>query len=823
MNDQNPKYSWVETFKQIVMFLKNKKNKQKQLIQLLKDIGVTGFNDTDENNKKIELDEIDPFTFFFYINKYGKKRIGMFQKLSKKLKLQSYPTDDLGIPSVFPKNVWLFPIKADRNNNEINKLWDLFKKAINDNIDEKIFAEVLEIKNTAKVKLTEALFLINPEKYFPIDGPTIEYLNNNFNIDTNFETFSEYKSILQKIKSKISKKFYEISYEAWKWNDSKKHSAKKYWIYAPGKNASEWEEFKSLKIMGLGWEELGNFNDYSSKDDIVKKLQSINSNNKKYTNDSAACWDFKSSIGIGDIIIAKNGNSELLGYGVVESSYYYDQNRKKFKSCRKVNWIKTGSWQSDGNLPQKTLTEVRKTNEIEKYIDIFQIPDQIVIIKPTPELPSLNIILYGPPGTGKTFKLKNEYFKMFTDENSGSFQNDISLSEALSEYSWWEIIAAVVYDLKTKKLPTKLKDIYNHPLIKELKKIKNSNSVDHNIRGFLYRHTHKSCQYVQIDDNLRQKPSIFIQDKDKNWSLIDENKIKKELTIKELLDLFTNYQKAPKQRYIFTTFHQSYSYEEFIEGIKPVIVDDVSSENENKLVYEIKPGVFKQIVNEALEDRDNKYAIFIDEINRGNIANIFGELITIIEEDKRISKDNYIPVKLPYSREEFGIPDNLYIIGTMNTADRSVEAIDTALRRRFSFIQMNPDSAILDKDEYRCEGIELKKLLESINNRIEKLLNQDHCIGHSYFMTIENRNAPLEELKIIFADKILPLLQEYFYGDWGKIRLILGDGFVEKKNNSANFLCTNDYDGYEEFDEKPIYSFTDKSKWELKTFTRIYE
>ncbi|HZJ79627.1 MAG TPA: hypothetical protein VFC69_03515, partial [Dysgonamonadaceae bacterium] len=172
----------------------------------------------------------------------------------------------------------------------------------------------------------------------------------------------------------------------------------------------------------------------------------------------------------------------------------------------------------------------------------------------------------------------------------------------------------------------------------------------------------------------------------------------------------------------------------------------------------------------------------------------------------------------------FSVPSNLHIIGTMNTADRSVEALDTALRRRFSFMEMNPQPTLLSNEEFRCQGVDLEAMLKAINGRIEKLLDKDYCIGHSYFMTIKNKQEPLEELKLIFQNKIMPLLQEYFYGDWGKIRLIVGQGFVEMKvSNGVKFLDEDSVDGYEEYDERPIFNFTCCEGWTLETFKGIYE
>ena len=349
---------------------------------------------------------------------------------------------------------------------------------------------------------------------------------------------------------------------------------------------------------------------------------------------------------------------------------------------------------------------------------------------------------------------------------------------------------------------------------------------------------------------------------------------------------------------VFTTFHQSMSYEDFIEGIKPETID-------NKVIYNVKNGIFKNLCQAAItpnqvdfhaaykqlmtELRDGKvlplktptlkeyaislnangnltlhtgpnkkqqgtltkeniqkqingddkfvgwegyftgvvnylrdefhyssqinvdppkFVLIIDEINRGNISQIFGELITLIEDDKRIGKEEALEVTLPYSKDKFGVPHNLYIIGTMNTADRSVEALDAALRRRFHFEEIQPNSRLIAtegklKNESGFLGtVELPVVLDTINKRIEKLLDKDHQIGHSYFMSVAN----LDDLKVAFQNKIIPLLQEYFFGDYGKIGLVLGERFfdpieTEEENIFADF---NDYDA-SDFAERKIY------------------
>lgn len=176
------------------------------------------------------------------------------------------------------------------------------------------------------------------------------------------------------------------------------------------------------------------------------------------------------------------------------------------------------------------------------------------------------------------------------------------------------------------------------------------------------------------------------------------------------------------------------------------------------------------------------YVLIMDEINRGNISRVFGELITLIEDDKRIGEENEVVVKLPYSRKSFGVPSNLYLIGTMNTADRSITLMDTALRRRFEFIEMLPDVNVLSED---VDGVNVRKLIQSMNERIEYLYDREHTIGHAYFL-----EAQLSEKKLIkiMKKKIIPLLQEYFYDDWEKIELVLGGAFTSGNNESDFFI-----------------------------------
>lgn len=381
-----------------------------------------------------------------------------------------------------------------------------------------------------------------------------------------------------------------------------------------------------------------------------------------------------------------------------------------------------------------------------------------------------------------------------------------------------------------------------------------------------------------------------------------------------------------KQIY-FTTFHQSISYEDFIEGIKPVLNNEVETEF-GKIEYEIKDGIFKEIcllkpyniyndlfyINKQFEkwkvckvteegvyfvkpkggklvmplplfydlhrfiedkginfssgtieneiDREKypyiekyyingydtlhkyiyqeflklkenksyptkKRVLIIDEINRGNVSAIFGELITLVEEDKRLGKKEALEVTLPYSKTKFGVPDDLYIIGTMNTADRSVESLDTALRRRFSFVEMQPDLELL-KDEHITNGvisidkeeIDLVQILDTINGRIEILIDKDHKIGHSFFINTKS----FQDLKLVFKDKVIPLLEEYFFGDFGKIGLVLGRGFIEKAGVKDKVAFADfDHEDKDILGEKLIYIFTQFDDWKANNFIQIYK
>lgn len=407
----------------------------------------------------------------------------------------------------------------------------------------------------------------------------------------------------------------------------------------------------------------------------------------------------------------------------------------------------------------------------------------------------LNQILYGPPGTGKTYKLKKEYFDQFTVKEVSQTREQF-LTELVSSFTWWQVITVVLLDLKR----AKVLDIHNHELIQIKESLSASKTVRPTIWGQLQSHTILSCKNVNVVD--RSEPLYFQKDSDSFWSIVEEDLKEKYPEAYDIYSQYKNHKASPNveiKNYEFVTFHQSYSYEDFIEGIKPVLNDEYLGD----IKFRVQDGVFKRLADKARRDPQNRYALFIDEINRGNVSAIFGELITLIEESKREGKPEALEVTLPYSKEKFSVPSNLYIIGTMNTADRSVEALDTALRRRFVFEEMlpNPD---LEELDYEVYGYKASAILKRINLRIEKLVDRDHCIGHAYFIG-KNEETIIDS----FYKNIIPLLQEYFFGDYGKIGLVLGKGFIRLKKSESALFADFSYEYKEDLESRTVYEIID--------------
>lgn len=448
------------------------------------------------------------------------------------------------------------------------------------------------------------------------------------------------------------------------------------------------------------------------------------------------------------------------------------------------NWLASNQ-QRHGYWPDE-LAEEQPENDSDDDDDGDLVMDE------TANMP-FNRIYYGPPGTGKTYTLQQLLRNDYTSKAVLQDQ-DLWLQQQLIKLTWFDVIALVMLDLNR---PAKVADVVGHRFY-QLKALsaERKDYLTQNAWYYLQRHTPLSSATVKQE--VRGEPAVFDKSSKSDWFLIEGA----EPQLTEHKELLARLNTGPTvaeeiKRYRFVTFHQSYGYEEFIEGLRPVLDGDESSDS---IKYEIKDGVFKVLCRDARLEPTKRFAMVIDEINRGNISKIFGELITLIELDKREGMKNALPVTLAYSGKPFWVPANVDIIGTMNTADRSLALIDTALRRRFDFVPVMPDSRDVEGaplfglrvsiDDYQ---IDIPCMLTAINQRIEALYDRDHCIGHAYFTALKEFDdgpARFTELAHVFRNRILPLLEEYFFEDWQKIRLVLADN--QKADQDACFVMQNE-------------------------------
>lgn len=459
----------------------------------------------------------------------------------------------------------------------------------------------------------------------------------------------------------------------------------------------------------------------------------------------------------------------------------------------------------------KMQERFQKYKIIEELEDDLEEEAELIIIDPHSEFNfPLNQILYGPPGTGKTYHtiskaigianpnfninqdreiVKDEYNRLveagqivFTTFHQSMGYEDFveGIKPQIEEDS--DGNKSVIYEIKSGVF----KLIVEKAQIKRLKE----ETISHNYDFDDAWDAIISDANVGLDNNNPLKLSI--QTPNLGLKIVD-------VTEKGNLKLKPIYSEEAKEYIV------SYSRTKVLQEAFPdlSIIKNIDKEfravigGSNSTAYwSVINYINTKIKSERKPTTQEVFlpplphVLIIDEINRGNVSQIFGELITLIEDSKRLGKEESLEVTLPYSKEKFGVPSNLYIIGTMNTADRSVESLDTALRRRFCFEEMLPDLEVLNGKE--VGNTALKELLETINKRVEVLLDRDHTIGHSYFINVKSEN----DLKNTFKNNIIPLLQEYFYGDYEKIGMILGNGFFEEaekydKNLFANFSTQN--------------------------------
>lgn len=564
--------------------------------------------------------------------------------------------------------------------------------------------------------------------YGDITGFYISYINNYYVISPFI--VDNAKQILEKIKEKIL-------------NNNKKIQ---YWTYSPGEGGSEWEYCFENKKMVLGWDELGDLTQYSNGEDILCKLQELGEGDNPIMS-KCACDDFVNSLNTKDIVIAKIGQSKLLGYGeVIDNEYFYDSSREKYKNVRNVKWIKKGEWHipDDLKVARKTLTNITEYDGFAQKLLKIMNGDSM----------KEKFILW----------MKNQNL---SEQSITSYANQISIAsrEAIED----GLINKSIYEIYSiEELDTLLKQLQLNE--KYIIRKNNNNHINtaamSNYRKFLEHYNSKE----NIEDNSYTKEDFFnevyieenkynsivsILSKKKNIILEGAPGVGKTFMAKRLA--YSIIGKKDQNKVKLIQFHQSYSYEDFVEGYRP-------ADNGFKL----DQGIFYKLCKNAEANPMENYYLIIDEINRGNLSKIFGELLMLIESDKRGEH-----LTLAYSEENFSVPENLYIIGLMNTADRSLALIDYALRRRFSFIRIEPAfesekfiKAFNEKFDNNFNNV--IEIIKKINEAIEqdKSLGTGFKIGHSYFCpNLKDRKGNKKDIEDIIIYEILPLLEEYWYDD----------------------------------------------------------
>lgn len=517
-----------------------------------------------------------------------------------------------------------------------------------------------------------------------------------------------------------------------------------------------------------------------------------------------------------------------------------------------------------------------RLDEVKKFLEEYQYEGSRYVMGDTDKekkeiadtrctLSSVNTILYGPPGTGKTYnsikyavdtidrKFRQDSAKTYTDYvnkfNELKAAGQITFTTFHQSYGYEEFIEGIK--------PSLDQDTDNE----------DSENVLYTLNDGVFKEFCVRAQEVVVDKELTgispdaQIWKVSVSDTVKD-DCFESNRVRINFSLSDRsrsVEYFNHsIQKGdiilmtPQSRTLVTgigivTDEEAYEIKEDtgitarnVEWLaREIFIDITDYSNGKQMVRNTVSRVHIISVKDILtivknnseiyknvdipQKNDKKYVFIIDEINRGNISKIFGELITLIEDSKRDGEEEAMSVILPYSQEEFSVPNNVYILGTMNTADRSIALMDTALRRRFEFIEMMPNEELLT--DIVIDGIEVKKMLETMNRRIEALYDREHTLGHAFFMLLTNEEkATIEQLESIFKNKIIPLLQEYFYEDYEKIMLVLG--IAPQNTDESKFISVKSNDGIfknsQNIDLNPIYQINKEAFKESKNYIAIY-
>ena len=539
-------------------------------------------------------------------------------------------------------------------------------------------------------------------------------------------------------------------------------ATKLYWLYSPGEQASKWEEFYNEGIMAIGWDELGDLENYTDRKSILDALIDNYRGGEDQRNNVSAIDDFCNKMNEGDIVIVKKGTKTLLGYGRVTSDYYFDEEREEFLHCRQVKWLKKGEWNLDFTLPRKTLTDITTYNSDVKEIKYAQYLLNIMnentsnqednhimeLLKYKPQ-----IILQGPPGTGKTREAKriakallglgendslegNEQFKLIQFHPSYSYEDFVRGIVAKPN----EEGDGIVYTAENKILGAFAKEAFNN----WNKAQQNTQTLKEQdiFEAFIEHIKEELAQSEDYKYPLTDSIYIFNADdkqfkyKGDNWEVHSRGLNMKFSEIKKIID-----SNATERKDII----KDYNLEALTRQMSTYFIRIVEKYYEFKESESYKPNITDKIPLKP-------YVLIIDEINRANLSAVLGELIYALEYRGEA-------VQSMYAIDDDNtliLPANLYIIGTMNTADRSVGHIDYAIRRRFAFVDVLPKDLTNELGDNFATRLyeEVSKLFEG-NTLSPEFRKEEVQLGHSYFITEQTPIA------IRWEYEIKPILLEY--------------------------------------------------------------
>ena len=788
-------FTWIPYYKELAQKIATYRNKREDLLQIVRGLDDEFVSYLQKEKDKTKIIDIHPFAFYSIFGRLVdiNKKTKILSYFKDKFKLTSdIPKDYDGIPSILPNSsYWSMPWGDNNYSKEINENWDLFCYALEDNYDKKTFIQYFDkVKNQkdVKSKITHALYRMNPDKFLSIDGNTRKYLSylgipifdeselSGKNYLDIIDTLNDYmKSNMIK-----EKNFYEFSYNAWMYGKELKN----YWLIAPGENARLWDDFYTNNIIGIGWDDLGDYSAYKNKREKFTN-DFLDYYGKEKKRSATQVWRFYKEIQEGDYVIVKNGLYQILAIGIINSDYYFDNSRTEYKSLRDVKWIKTGEWDFPGQAPQETVT-LLKDEKVKEIMNIINQADNAQTISLANLLETnKNLILHGAPGTGKTHLAKEIAAQMICGKSFEEIEKGSDEEKAFSEqtefvqfhpsYDYSDFVEGIrPIEGENGEVSFERKDgIFKAFCEKALKKTSSAEETNFD-----------DC-WDSLIDYVRENLASDKLTKIGSWEY--------GLSSKESLKYSSV--NSPSQ-YNFTITKQNV-YDAY-QGKKARPKGGFQKEM-NQIVDFMKEK-FKLIPYDKIAkyEIDNKQYIFIiDEINRGELSKIFGELFFSIEPSYRGKKGkvrtqyaNMLKESNSFDDElntstfgNFFIPDNVYIIGTMNDIDRSVESMDFAMRRRFIFEEVTAE----DSAENMNLSQDAKDRMTRINTAIHDTegLNDAYKIGGAYFLNVDDFDK-------LWKIKLSSLIKEYLRG-------IDDDGSKYQKIEDAYFnRQVNDYSDNDE-------------------------